>query len=227
MNESPVTREQLVRELLPLVRRIARRIKRMVPGFELDDLIGDGSIGLIRAVDSYDPERGPTLQHYAGRLIAGAMLNGIRRMDPVSERARRLVRDGETERYALAIARGDVPSVAEMEARRPGYGKALTATHRGQPLSLDAPLPQGESLAGDWGADPACIVERRARRATLAALIAALPARQRDVVVEHYAGGSSLRAIGRHMAISPQRASQLHLAALAKLRAGTVRASPD
>ncbi|MBV8371772.1 MAG: RNA polymerase sigma factor WhiG, partial [Candidatus Eremiobacteraeota bacterium] len=95
MRASPVSREDSIRALLPLVKRIARRIKRLVPGFDLDDLIGDGSLGLIRAVDSFDPSRGPTLQQYAHRLVVGAMLNGIRRMDPVSERARRIVREGE------------------------------------------------------------------------------------------------------------------------------------
>ena len=77
----------------------------MVPSLDVDDLVGDGSIGLIRAVDSFDPLRGPQLDDYARRLIVGAMLNGIRRMDPVSERARRIVRDGENRRYALAAAR--------------------------------------------------------------------------------------------------------------------------
>ena len=99
-------REAAIRRLFPLVRQIARRVRRMVAGVELDDLVGDGSIGLIRAVDNFDPMRGPTLEHYASRLIAGAMLNGIRRMDPVSERARRAVRDGENERFRIAVARG-------------------------------------------------------------------------------------------------------------------------
>ncbi len=227
MSDPDGARDEAIRGLLPLVKRIARRIKRLVPGFDVDDLIGDGSIGLIRAVDSYDPARGPTLAHYARRLVVGAMLNGIRRMDPVSERARRTVRDGENERYAMAAARGEIPTIAEMDARCPGYARALAATHRGQPLSLDAPLPQGEMLSGDWSADPGCIVERRSRRAALAALIAALPRRQQNVLVEHYVNGSSLRAIGRGMAISPQRASQLHLDALARLRAGAMHAAAD
>jgi RNA polymerase sigma factor for flagellar operon FliA len=178
-------------------------------------------------VDSYDPARGPSLQQYAHRLIVGSMLNGIRRMDPVSERARRIVRDVENQRYAIAATRGALPAVAEMDSRRPGFLRALTAAHQGQPLSLDAPLPTGESLASDWGDDPGRIFERRSRSAVLAALIDALPARQRDLVMAHYFGGASLRAIGRRMAISPQRASQLHLSAIAKLRAGSVRAAPD
>jgi RNA polymerase sigma factor (sigma-70 family) len=213
-----VEREESVRALLPLTRKLARRLKRLVPNLDVDDLTGDGCVGLMRAVDSFDPQRGPRLDEYARRLIVGAMLNGIRRMDPVSERARRIVRDGENQRYALAAVRGDVPGSKEMEARCPGYRRAVTAAYRGQPLSLDAPLPIGESLSGDWSDDPARLVEERSERARLAALIAGLPPRQRQVVLLHYFSGKSLRAVGKQMAISPQRASQLHISAIAGLR---------
>jgi RNA polymerase sigma factor for flagellar operon FliA len=214
----PAERELAVRTLLPIVRSAARRLKRLVPALDMDDLVGDGCVGLIRAVDSFDPLRGPQLAEYARRLVVGAMLNGVRRMDPVSERARRIVRDGENERYALAAIRGVVPSATEMEARRPGYGRAITAAYRGQPLSLDAPLPKGESLAYDWSGDPAQIVEHRAEGAHLAALVDGLPPRQRDVLLMHYYNGTSLRTVGKRLAISPQRASQLHTSAIAKLR---------
>jgi RNA polymerase sigma factor (sigma-70 family) len=211
-------REERIRALLPMTRKLARRLKRLVPNLDVDDLVGDGCVGLIRAVDSFDPDRGPRLDEYARRLIVGAMLNGIRRMDPVSERARRIVRDGENQRYALAAARGDVPTAQEMEGRCPGYGRAVAAAYRGQPLSLDAPLPIGESLAGDWSDDPARIVEERSERARLNALISSLPRRHRQIVVLHYFGGKSLRAVGKHMSISPQRASQLHVSAIAGLK---------
>jgi RNA polymerase sigma factor FliA len=211
-------REAAVRALLPLVKTIARRIKRLVPLLDIDDLIGDGSVGLIRAVDSYDPNRGPSLRHYARRLVVGAMLNGIRRMDPVSERSRRIVRDGENQRYEVAIERGEVPSTAEMEQRCPGFARALAATRCGQPLSLDAPLPEGEIVSLDWSGDPARIVEHRHHKDAFASLVERLPVRQRLVVLEHYYAGRSLRSIGRRMKISPQRASQLHRDAIAGLR---------
>ena len=214
-------RDARVSALLPLVRRTARRLKRLVPSLDLDDLVGDGCIGLIRAVDSFDPLRGPQLADYARRLVVGAMLNGIRRMDPVSERARRLVRDGENQRYALAAVRGQLPTAEEMEGRCPGYRRALAAAYRGQPLSLDAPLPRGESVAQDWSDDPARIVERRSERAMLAALIDGLPRRQREVVLLHYFNETSLRSVGRRLAISPQRASQLHIGAIARLKRQT------
>lgn len=214
----PTARDVSVRTLLPLVRTLARRLKRLVPGLDFDDLVGDGCVGLIRAVDSFDPLRGPQLADYARRLVAGAMLNGIRRMDPVSERARRIVRDGENQRYAVAAERGDVPTSAEMEVRCLGYRRALAAAYRGQPLSLDAPLPRGEELAYDWSEDPARIVERRLQSAQLAALLGGLPPRQREVLLLHYYNETSLRAVGRRLAISPQRASQLHTSAIARLK---------
>lgn len=211
-------RDAVIASYLPLVRKIARRIKRLVSGLDVDDLIGDGSVGLIRAIDTFDPQRGPLLPQYARRLIVGAMLNGIRRMDPVSERARRTARDGENQRYAIAVERGELPSIAEMNRRTPGFERAVAATRWGQPLSLDAPLPEGESVATNWHEDPARVVESRQDRAALRRLIGTLPPRQRRIVTSHYFGGRSLRAIGAQLAVSPQRVSQLHLNAIAALR---------
>lgn len=218
MSEALCEREARVRALLPLVRSIARRVQRMVPGADLDDLIGDGSIGLIRAVDSYDPSRGPSLAQYAGRVVARAMLNGFRRLDPVSERVRREIRDAERERFALAGERGELPSQSEMQARRPALRRAQAHAQRYSPLSLDGPLPAGERLAEDWSDDPAAIVGEAARREQIRRAVNSLPARERDVLALHYYGEESLHAVGRRLAVSPQRASQLHLAALRRLR---------
>ena len=211
-------REARIRELLPVVRTIARRIRRLVTNVDLDDLIGDGSIGLIRAVDHFDPKRGPSLEHYARQLIAGAMLNGIRRMDPVSERARRAIRDGENERYRLAVERGEMPRVSDLERLLPGFKSARAIAHRAQPLSLDAPLPDGERVPGDWSADPAALAVERASSAALRRAVARLPKRERVLVSGHYFGERSLRDLSRRLAISPQRASQLHIAAVSRLR---------
>lgn len=216
--DDQLDRESLIRRYFPLVKRIARRIHRLVPTVDVNDLIGDGSIGLIRAVDHFDPVRGPSLEQYAKQLIVGAMLNGIRRMDPVSERARRTLRDGESERYRIAVERGSVPTNLEMEHVCPGFARASIAAHRGVPLSIDAPLPEGERIANDWSNDPATVVLESEDHHELRALLDRLPPRQRDLVCAHYFSEDSLRDIGKRMRISPQRASQLHLAAIAALR---------
>ncbi len=211
-------REATIRELLPMVRTIARRIARLVPGSDLDDLVGDGCVGLIRAVDGYDPARGITLEHYTRRVVAGAMLNGVRRLDPVSERVRRAVRLAERDRYALATQRGALPREAELERRHPGLAKARLEAHRGTPLSLDAPMPPGERLTPERHDDPAAAAVAAGERARLGAAIRSLPHRQRRIVVAHYFAEHSLRALSAELHVSPQRISQLHRAAIERIR---------
>jgi RNA polymerase sigma factor FliA len=211
-------REATIRRLFPLVKRIARRVQRMVAGSDIDDLTGEGCVGLIRAVDSYDASRGLTLEQYAPRIIAGTMLNGLRRLDPVSERVRRELREADRERYALAAQCGKLPTRSEMEQRRPALHRAMVHAYRYTPLSLDSPLPCGERLSGDWAADPALITGDRDERSGVRHALKSLPPRQQHVLTLHYYGGKSLHQIGDEMQISPQRASQLHQAALRNLR---------
>ena len=215
-------RETTIRTLLPMVRTIARRIVRMVPGSDLDDVVGDGCIGLIRAVDAFDPARGIGLEHYARRVVAGAMLNGIRRLDPVSERVRRSVRLAERDRFALASHRGALPAEAELEARHPGLAKARLDAHRGTPLSLDAPMPVGERLVPAVHDDPALHAVTASERARLAAAIRTLPPRQRTIVVAHYFAERSLRRLSDELRVSPQRISQLHRTAIERIRSALV-----
>ena len=211
-------RERNIRALLPMVRQVARRVQRLVPGSDLDDLVGDGSVGLIRAVDGYDPSHGVPLEQYARRIVLGAMLNGIRRLDPVSERVRRTIRVAEAERYLLAQELGALPTSREMEARIPALTRARAEAHRGTPLSLDAPFPTGARLELDHDGDPQNVVLARAERDRIRGAVDALPPRQREIVRAHYYRDRSLRSLGGPMGISPQRVSQLHLGAMQRLR---------
>jgi RNA polymerase sigma factor (sigma-70 family) len=152
------------------------------------------------------------------RIISGAMLNGLRKLDPVSERIRREVREAERERYALATELGTMPTQTEMEQRRPALRRASMHAYRYTPLSLDGPLPTGERLCEDWNADPAAIAADDSERESIRAALQRLSPRQRHVLTLHYFGGKSLHQIGQALSISPQRASQLHLAAIDRLR---------
>jgi len=210
-------REARIRELLPLVRQIARRVSRIAPGADQDDLVGDGSIGLIRAVDTYDPSRG-TIEGYARTLILGNMFNGMRRLDPVSERVRRTLRRAETRRLELAQQRGSMPTLAEMDRADPALKRARAVVYRHTPLSLDAPLPVRTEVLADRTLEPSAHAVARAKTAELFRAIGQLSERQQCIVTMHYFGEQPLHAIGAHLRISPQRVSQLHVAALERLR---------
>lgn len=215
---SPDEREAVIRENVALVKRLARRVHRMLPGSDAGDLVGDGCVGLIRAADSFDRARGCAFERYAARVIVGAMLNGVRAMDPVPERVRREVRQADRERHALAAESGTWPTAAEMEARRPNLRRAQMLAARYTPLSLDGPLPRSESITVDWTSDPARVVAGRTNLRELHAFIGALPIRQQRVLALHYFAQRSMTQVGAEMQISAQRASQLHLAAIARLR---------
>lgn len=212
-------REASIRACFPLVRAIAKRVGRLVPAADPDDLVGDGSIGLIRAVDTFDATRGTPLETYARRLILGAMLNGLRRLDPVSERARRTLRVAEQRRFDLAQERGTLPSFGELERDDARLRRARVTAHRLSPLSLDAPLPQDANALADWAADPAQRAAERDKRQRMREALALLPERHRRILAWHYYDELSLHAIGVRLNVSPQRISQLHRSALARLRA--------
>jgi RNA polymerase sigma factor (sigma-70 family) len=131
---------------------------------------------------------------------------------------RRVVRLAERERYALAAEHGALPTYGELESRFPTLERARAAAHRGSPLSLDAPLPPDAGCAPNGGEDPADAVIASAERRRLRAAVDALPSRQRDIVVAHYFGEQPLRTLSDEMRVSPQRVSQLHVAAIERMR---------
>jgi RNA polymerase sigma factor FliA len=220
-------REERIREFFPLVSRMAKRVRRIVTLASLDDLIGDGSIGLIRSVDTYDVTRGVAFERYASKVILGTMLNGLRRMDPIPERVRRCVRKAQEERYRIALERGSIPTLEEME-RHPkaiGLRYARMVAFRYSPLSLEYVSVLNERVLLDEGSDPAIWALAASVRREVLEAIALLPQRQRRVVLLHYYRKISLHAIGAQLKITPQRVSQIHLSALSKLRAWMPMAS--
>ena len=210
-------RDDTVARFFPIVHTIAHRVARICRLTDEDDLVGDGALGLVRAVDNYDAGRGPSLDQYIRHMILGAMLNGLRRKDPISERARRKVREGERLRRQRE-AQGHALSERELEMHVPGFGRASAQVARGLPVSLDAPLPVGLRVRADWNTDPARVYEISARGRSVRRALHTLPQRQREIVVQYYFAERSLRSISEHMAVTPQRVSQLHCAALARLR---------
>src|SRR5947209_15713270 len=87
---NPEERERIILEHLPQVRLIARRIQERLPeSISLDDLISTGVIGLISAIDNFDPTQNVKLRTYAEFKIRGAILDSLRGMDWAPRQKRR------------------------------------------------------------------------------------------------------------------------------------------
>jgi RNA polymerase sigma factor for flagellar operon FliA len=95
-------REALILSHLPQVELLARRQHRKWPQIELDDLISAGTIGLIQAVDRYDPSRNLKLKTFAEHRIRGALMDYLRQLDPLSRTLREFQkkRDGVLQRLS-------------------------------------------------------------------------------------------------------------------------------
>jgi RNA polymerase sigma factor for flagellar operon FliA len=215
--------------MLPLVRRIAGCVLRRLPiYFSIDDLVGDGSVGLLRAVDRFDPALGSSFEHWAGRIIRGAIFNGLRRMDFIPERVRRDARTLEASRWHIAQHCGFTPSddeAAEFAGLDRRQLEAVRlALHRSTTHSVDIPAPHTEDTQPlrdklrSTAIDPARWVEQLVTCGAVCQAVSSLPARERLIITSFYAGNVSLRQIGDHLGISKQRVSQLHGRALLGLR---------
>ncbi|MBV8170359.1 MAG: sigma-70 family RNA polymerase sigma factor [Candidatus Eremiobacteraeota bacterium] len=226
-SRSRADRDRLCEAALPLVRRVAMTVRRRLPQhFSYDDLIGDGCLGLLRAIDRYDPSFGVSFESWAGRIVRGAMLNGLRRMDAIPERVRRDARALEQARWIVAQRTGSSASereAAQMASLSSTKLDAIRQAGRLATLSIDRPpsgsagSPISERLP-DEQPDPATEASERAFQALVARAITLLPRRERAILEAFYRGGATFGAIGKQLGVSKQRVSQLHGRAIHVLR---------
>ncbi len=219
-------RERLALAYLPLVRAQARQMAgRVPPTVKSEDLEGYGMIGLLEAIDRFDPDRGIPFEVFARLRIRGAMYDYLRTLDLLPRIARRNVHRVQLQVHLLTRRLGRVPTNEElaqatgMAARQ--LGKVRTDAHAALPLSLDEfndadRLP--EMLARDAGGDVFGTIEQRARNAELWHAIAALPVRHKVVIGLYYCEGLTLWEIGRVLGVTESRASQMRGEGLQTLR---------
>jgi RNA polymerase sigma factor for flagellar operon FliA len=110
---TPPLREELILSHMPQVKLLAQRLHRRCPQVELDDLISAGTIGLIQAVDRFDPARNLKLKTLAEHRISGALLDYLRHIDPLPRDVRRFQKQRDAI-IAQMSARGEVPCHARL-----------------------------------------------------------------------------------------------------------------
>ncbi|MET8864999.1 sigma-70 family RNA polymerase sigma factor [Nonomuraea sp. NPDC004580] len=226
-------KEKLIRSNLRLVVAVARRYSYR--GLPLLDVIQEGNLGLIRAVEKFDYRRGFKFSTYGMWWIKQAIERGIhdksrtvRLPTHVAEELARLLR---VERR-LAVELGREPTDAELSAaaeRTPA--QVATLRRLGQEtVSLDLPVGEhGESRIGDMIADEDGLAvqeltERRALSAELRQVVTSLPPREAFVINLRYGlsgeQAQSYTAIAAHLGLTRERIRQLEKQALKRLRQG-------
>jgi RNA polymerase sigma factor FliA len=224
-------REQLILEHLPQVRLIARRIHDRLPeSVSLDDLISTGVIGLIAAIDRFDPAQNVKLKTYAEYKIRGAILDSLRGLDWAPRQQRRRAKQIEAAIGLVEQRLHRTPSEEEIAAE---LGQTIEEYHnwlvdsRGLTLgsleSVTNPDEENRSLikfvADDEEQWPSRVVERQELQHLLAEAIESMPDIEKTVLSLYYHEELTLREISRIVDLHESRISQLKTQAILRLRA--------
>lgn len=218
-NGDAQAREELVTENIALVKFIVKRF--LGRGAEYDDLFQYGCLGLLKAVDRFDPDYPVRFSTYAVPVIMGEIRRYLRDDGPIHvsrtihERARRV----ETWVRQYAQEKGAQPSVEEiamglgMEA-----GDVLLALNSRQGVrSLDERLGDGEmSLKDVLGTEPMAAVDRRL---TLSKLLADLSPEERALIVRRYFKAQTQAEIARELGTSQVQVSRMESRIIKRMRA--------
>jgi RNA polymerase sigma factor for flagellar operon FliA len=224
------TREEVIHRYIHLVKYVAGRISvNLPPNVELNDLINDGVVGLIDAIEKYDDDRGVKFETYAITRIHGAIIDALRALDWVPRAIRQKARELERTQHQLEAELGEQPSDDEVAARM-GISKreleGLQQKVRGTSvLSLEEHLPNErgndipllDTLKGDDG-DLGSDVEQREIREALVAAVESLSKQERIVIKLYYFEGQTLKEIKQVLEVSESRVSQIHAQAVIHLR---------
>lgn len=228
-------RAEIVALNAPFVRRIARRYAGR--GEPLEDLMQVAYLGLITAVNRFDPDRGCRFYGYAYPVVAGEVRRHFRDRTwgvRVTRRIQELRPVLHRARSEFAAAHGRTPTTAEL-ADHIGISQgelvdALQAGEAYRPLSLDAPSggaadeepgTVGEHLGAD---DPA--LELFIDRHSLRPLLAQLPERERTILSLRFFGDQTQQQIGERLGISQMHVSRLLSKTLRQLRRGLLSLPP-
>jgi RNA polymerase sigma factor for flagellar operon FliA len=216
-------RDRLLVAHTGLVRYLAHRIgSRLAGPIDFDDLVGDGILGLMEAIDRFDPAHGVLFKTYAESRIRGAILDGVRSRDWAPRSLRRAARRLETaivevERRTRRTAQDEeiaaelAISVDELHALyQQAHGVRLGHMPCGEDDGIDP---------ADTGASPLFHVEEKERREVLAQEIDHLPERERMVLSLYYERGLTLKEIGAVLDVTESRVCQIHTRAVSRLRA--------
>jgi len=227
-NDAAQERERLILEHLPQVRLIARRIHERLPdSVNLDDLISTGTLGLIAAIDRFDPKHNVKLKTYAEYKIRGAILDSLRGLDWAPRQQRKRSKQIEAAIAAAEQKLHRMPTEEEIAAQ---LNVSIEEYHgwlvdiRGLNLgSLEQTATEGggrdllqfvSDSDENW---PSLIVERLALQKLLAEAIEKMPHMER-IVLKYYHEEFTLREIAKIVKLHESRISQLKSQAILRLR---------
>ncbi|MGN6371840.1 MAG: RNA polymerase sigma factor WhiG [Solirubrobacteraceae bacterium] len=226
-------RERLVVAYSPLVKYVAGRTAAgLPPHVDEADLISYGLVGLISAIERFDPSREIKFETYAITRIKGAIIDELRSIDwvprSVRSRAREIERANAKLEHRLQRAPTDEEMAQELGLTVPELHESLLAISHSSVAALDELWSVSDS-SGDQvslmdtiedpnAPDPSHALDVGDLKDRIADAIASLPEREKLVIALYYYENLTLREIGEVLGVTESRISQLHTKAVLRLR---------
>ncbi len=234
-NRNKSAKDKLLVEYASLVKYTAERVAVNLPSsVQLGDLIGSGIIGLIKAVETFDPSRDVKFETYAVHRIRGAILDELRALDWVPRSIRQKSRLIENAYRELEKQLGRVPYDDEVSSflklSPEEFEEMITDVTPVTIIELDEPIPTDdmgdsksvkvvETIEDPKGATPLKDIVYQETKAILKQSIAELPEKEKLVIALYHYEELTLKEIGEVLGISESRVSQIHSKAILKLKA--------
>jgi RNA polymerase sigma factor for flagellar operon FliA len=229
---SKALRDRLIVTYAPLVKYVAGRLGSGLPAHvEEADLVSYGLLGLMSAIDRYDPERDIKFETYAIARIRGSIIDELRTLDWVPRSVRSRARNIERAIRELEAKLSRAPTDEEIAGRLGITTDELEDSLIDISRSSIAALDELWSTAGDGdqvsllemledpdSANPVDSLDETEVREALADAISRLPEREKLVVTLYYYEELTLREIGEVLGVTESRVSQLHTKAILRLR---------
>ena len=226
---SEAERERLILEHMPQVRLIARRIQERLPeNISLEDLISTGVLGLISAIDNFDPGHNVKLKTYAEYKIRGAILDSLRGLDWAPRQKRRKAKQIEA---AITVAEQRLKRAPTEEEIAAQLGVGLAEYHEWLVEIRGLNIASLEYAGPEQGRDmlhyipdseenlPSTLLERSELERLVAESIDQIPEIERTVIALYYQEELTLREIAQVVKLHESRISQLKSQAILRLRA--------
>jgi RNA polymerase sigma factor for flagellar operon FliA len=222
-------RNDIVLHFSQLVKVIALRMRGTYKNYaQLDDVVNQGIIALIDAVEKFDPARGIKFETFASIKVKGAIIDYIRAQDWIPRRLRKLSKDLETANNKLCTDLGRQPThkeiAKEMGMTLEQLDRVMEQTYSFNLLSYEEVVWQKMSAVGDdFTTDSAEESPERKLmedelREQLAASIESLNERERTVISLYYYEKLKLKEIATVLGVSESRVCQIHSAAIVKMK---------
>lgn len=229
---TPQQKDKLIMEYAPLIKFIAQKIAIRLPSnIELDDLISAGVIGLMDAIDKYDPTRDNKFKTYAEFRIRGSILDELRAQDwvprSVRDKAKMLDRTMVKLESELGRSATDEEVCERLGITIDEFHDLVNQVRPVSLLSIDdaATFSNVDKksilniLEGTKLNNPHTQLDLKAVKEIVTQSIEELPERQRLVLSLYYYEDLNLKEIGKILRVTESRVSQLHAQAIARLRA--------